>query len=186
MQITSTSTRRKRIALRYARALFESARESLKLEPIRKSINAVQACLAESADLRDFIADPEIPAERQTAILDRIFKKMTEARTLQFLHFLRSKERLELLPDICDRFESLYLDHHRIQNAHLTSAAALNESQLKAVSKKLKSVCDQDIRLTDTVDPSLIAGFTVRIGDQVTDLSVRNRLQKFRDDIINQ
>jgi F-type H+-transporting ATPase subunit delta len=171
-------------ATRYARALYETAREQDCLDAVGDDIEAVGNLLAASDDFAHFIAYPGVEPARQVAVLNHLFGEQAAPLTNRFLAFLVEKSRLDVLTDICAAFGKLYDDAKGVLRVQVISARPLADDQAAALADRLGQRFARTILPTHSVDPALIAGFVIVAGDQVLDFSVRSQLDDLKKKII--
>ncbi|MEM6763113.1 MAG: F0F1 ATP synthase subunit delta [Pseudomonadota bacterium] len=166
------------VALRYASALFDLARDSDSLDAVEGDVKSLRGMIADSADLRRLMASPVFSAVDQlralTAILDAA--KITGLAG-NFVKLAAKNRRLFAVPDMLKAFEERLAEHRGEIIAVVTSAEPLSEDQTKALTEALAEKAGGTIRLETNVDASLIGGLIVRLGSQMIDTSVRTRLQ---------
>lgn len=169
------------LAVRYATALFDLAKEDRVLDAIADDLGRLKALHGESAELRRLIRSPVISREEQaaamTAILDRAG---ASALTVKFVAVLARNRRLFALAAIIERFFVLLAEHRGEVAAEVTSARPLDESELAAVREALARVVGRDVNLSADVDAGLIGGLVVRVGSRMVDSSIRTKLQRLR------
>ena len=167
-------------AKRYAKALFGLTRDQGQLDTVRSDLVSLRGLLDESAEFRDFIESPLIPPEQRKDLLGQILGDTAHPKTHQFLLFLDEKGRLELLGGICDLFEALYDELNGIVKVDIISASGLNETQITAIEARLRARLDKQIQSTVALDPTVLGGFKVRIGDTILDYSIATQLKALR------
>jgi len=172
-------------ARRYADALFSLAKDKGALEAVKSNLQSIATLANDSEDFASFLGNPLLKPETQQGVIDAAFKGSADDQTLNFLHFLCSKERLGLLPDVCASFEESYLEEKGILNAFVVSAEALSEAQTTRMAEKLAAKTGKQIRIHARVDASLIGGFTIQVGDEITDFSVASQLERFKKQTLN-
>jgi F-type H+-transporting ATPase subunit delta len=172
-------------AKRYAKALFDLAREQDHLEAIRADIGDLTRLLEESPDFARFVADPLIPADKRGEVLVALLKDRADPLTARFLAFLDSRDRLDQLPGICSVFTALYNDIKGILLVEITSAVPLSAEQVDQVEKRLHVKFGKQIESTQSTDPALLGGFKVRVGDTIHDYSIATQLQTLKQKLIN-
>ncbi len=167
----------------YARAAFEDAQSSQKLS-LWSDLLQVAANIAVDPAMRRLLGpwNPEMRGE-QKAILVASLCRDVRGETLPeafeaFLRVLAEFNRLNMLPGISVLFNRLRAEAENVLHAELVSASSITDSQRKRVTKALKIKFKRSIVLNYKIDPALIAGATIRIGDRVVDGSVRGRLDK--------
>jgi ATP synthase F1 delta subunit len=196
-------------ARRYAEAIFELAQRDETLDAWAVALEASAQALASDEVLR-LLDNPAIPyADRHRAIeaaiaveslggliddaLDRrrslpataavVRQAATgpvRAQLANLTGLLLERRRIGLLPAIASEYERLLDDARGIIAATVTSAVPLTEADIEAVRQRVERMTSSSVRLTSTVDPSLIGGLTVRVGDRLLDASVRGRLERLR------
>jgi F-type H+-transporting ATPase subunit delta len=169
-----------RAASRYAKALFDLAEDRQRLDPLRADLRTLDALLNSSPELRKFLENRMISPTRRLEILGELFGKQGQAEPLltTFLLFLEEKRRLSLLPTILAEFEARYEKSRSILRVRVTSARPLAEAQLQSIQQRLAARHHQQIIAETAVDPDLIGGFQIQIGDEVLDCSIETQLQK--------
>lgn len=165
------------VAGRYASALLETANEQGQLAAIEADIDTVQRALAESDDLRRMVRSPVFSAEDQAKALDALLGRIgVNPLTLNFFKVLARNRRLFAAEDIIRAFKALAAEARGEVQAEVTSAVALNDSQLDALKEQLKNSVGKDVQLEATVDPSLLGGLIVKIGSRMIDSSLKTKL----------
>lgn len=162
---------------RYATALFDLARDAKALDAVEKSLAAVKAALADSADFKALTVSPLIArADAKKAIAASAAALNLDATTTSFLGVLAENRRLGELPAILRAFRTLLANHRGETTAEVTSAHPLDTGQQDALKQQLKTRLGRDVSIDLNVDPSLLGGLVVRIGSQMIDSSIRTRL----------
>ncbi len=169
------------VAYRYARSLMDLARSEGHLEGTREDMSLVADTIGKNRDLHVLLKSPVVKADKKARILDQVFAGKIGTVTARFISILVRKNREALLPEIAQAFTSLYRQEKGIVVAEVRSAAPLNEASRKQVRQLAERQYPQKaIEILETVDPSLIGGLIVRIGDDQYDGSVSRRLQDLR------
>lgn len=165
------------IAERYASALFELARDGKALKGLEKDVDALDAALSGSADLRDLIASPIYRRDDQAAAIAAIAAKMgVSALTASTLSLMAQKRRLFVLPQLLTALRGLIAEAKGEVTAEVASAVALTEAQAAALADTLKARVGKTVKLKATVDPALIGGLVVKVGSVMVDTTTRARL----------
>lgn len=169
------------VAYRYARSLMDLAREKGQLQGVNEDMRLVADACAASGDLRMLLKSPVIKADKKDKVLDRVFAGKIGEATNRFMGILVRKGREAMLPEIAVAFNELYKEDQGILTAEVTSAVPLGDSARQQVRDlAAKKHPGKSIQLSEKVDPSLIGGLVIRIGDEQFDGSVSRRLHDLR------
>ena len=162
---------------RYATALFELAQESKSLDAVAADLARVMALLVGSADLARLVRSPVFSRDEQGramgAVLDRL---NVSTLTKNFAGLLAQKRRLFALVGIIAAFNALTAKQRGEMSAEVTSAQTLKPAQLTALAGTLKDALKREIRITQTVDPTLLGGLVVKVGSRQIDSSLKSKL----------
>jgi F-type H+-transporting ATPase subunit delta len=170
----------RKLARRYAVAVGELAWEQHALERVRADLGQVKALLSASPEFLAFLSEQKIGKERQIAELHRLLGEKVHRITLHFLMLVVWKRRAEYLPQMIEEFE-LYADEvDRVLAVKVTTAMPLRGDQQQALSRAFTARTGQRVRLVARVDPALLGGLKVQIGDRVWDGSVAGRLRRLQ------
>lgn len=173
-------------ARRYAQALFLLASEQGKLDAVQADLQALGGLLAASPELRAFLGDLLLPPSRRSQVLGELFERQGQADPLvvRFLFLLAEKKRLPLLADIVTAFGQSYDQARGILRVRVTSARPLDAAQVDRIVARLRAQHGKEIRPELDVDPALLGGFVIQVGDQVRDLSVETQLQRLQRQLV--
>jgi F-type H+-transporting ATPase subunit delta len=163
------------LARPYAEAVFRLAREKNALGEWSGRL-ATLAAIVSDAQMQAVIADPNTSAARAAELVASIADTGEAGKSL--LTVLAGNDRLTLLPEIAAQYEVLKAQAEGVLEATIVSALEMSEAQKADVMAALKSKFGRDVAATVEVDPSLIGGAVITVGDQVIDGSVKGRLQK--------
>ncbi|MFN3689721.1 MAG: ATP synthase F1 subunit delta [Fimbriimonadales bacterium] len=173
-----------RVARRYARALFEVALKQNLLQPTADDLAGLRTLLEQSAELRAFFYSPLIPRDRKIARLREALHAQLHPHTLRLLELLVEKRREKLFEAVCAEFQKIQEAHQGIARATIESAAPLTEAEQNSIVQKLQQSTGKRIIPTFEVNPDLIGGVRVRIGDYQIDGTLRGALDRLRDQIM--
>lgn len=185
MKFGQQSTLAKKIGRRYASAAFNAASEAGRIEAVQLDMALLAEVVKGSAEFRSFINAAHLPPETCIAVFRELFAKRVQPLTFGLLALLAQRRRMNILPEVVDAFESRYHQYHGITKVKITSAVALEPGQVDRICAKLKERWQRGIFAETAVDPNLIAGFQIRSGDRVLDLSIKSQLEHYRQSVIN-
>ena len=171
-----------RAARRYASALFGMARKS-DVDAVSQDLAHVLATAHDEPQLMEVLTHPRITEKRKNELTGQIFGDLRP--TMQaFLRLLITRDRVGLLPAVGVHFEKLVDEWKGEADAEATTAVELSQSQKDALVKKLEATTGyKKIRLLTQVDPSILGGMTVRVGDHLIDGSITTQLQMLREQL---
>ena len=165
------------IAARYATAVFDIAREEKALGALETDVDALDAALSDSADLRTLIHSPLYSRDEQGAAILAIAKKASLTDTMtNVLGLMASKRRLFVLPQMVVALRARIAAEKGEVTAEVTSAKALTKAQSDKLAKTLAAQAGKDVKIISTVDESLIGGLVVKVGSKMIDTSISSKL----------
>lgn len=173
-----------RAAIRYAKAILETAVSSGNTAKVNDDMKSVVAAVGSNAELKDFLSSPVITSEIKMNALAAIFAS-AQPETQSLFKLLQENKRFEILVAIADQYNSLYDELQGIEVAKVTTAIPLTAELEKKVLEKVASISDKKITIENIVDPAIIGGFILRIGDKQYNASVANRLQELKREFNN-
>jgi F-type H+-transporting ATPase subunit delta len=170
------------LARRYARALLGVAEQRGEIDRVEADLQGLGEAWHASADLRTLMAHPSVPADRKRAALAAVLAGRVSDVTLRFFDLLLSKKRLGLVRDIAEEYGAAADEARGIAKAHVTTYMALGDRHREKLVERLQAFTSRaKIVLEEEVDPTILGGIIVRIGDQVLDGSVRGKLRGLRE-----
>jgi F-type H+-transporting ATPase subunit delta len=169
-------------ARRYAEAAFEIAQADGTLDEWLRDLKLAADAVGQPAVER-LLANPAVAVAVRVQAADDALGKRIADKTLNLVRLLIRRRRIELLPQVARRYEELYERQKGIVRATITSAAPLDDAELQAIQSRLSQMTGGTLRTDVSVDPSLLGGVIVRIGDRMIDGSVRGRLERLRNRI---
>ena len=170
------------IASVYARSLFEVAKEQDKLDTVRDELGEFADALSQSRELQVFLFSPYFSSKEKAEGLDRAVTGADET-VLNFLQLLNEKHRMPVLFRIRAEFDQLWEVENRMLPVTVTSAVELDEGTVKSIGDRIAEQTDRKVDLSSNVDPDILGGIIVRVGNSVLDASIRNRLENFRKQV---
>ncbi len=170
------------IASRYAKAVFEIAKDEKALPTLEADTEGLAAALAISPEFAEMIASPVVTRSEQSAAIAAIAAKMgLSAIMSNTLALMASKRRLFVLPQLVANLRARIAEEKGEVTADVISAAALTAAQASALAASLKAKIGKDVKLNATVDESLIGGLIVKLGSSMIDTSVKARLSALQN-----
>jgi F-type H+-transporting ATPase subunit delta len=167
------------IAKVYARSLFEVAREQGKLDQVHEQLGQFVDALNQSRELAVFFFSPYFSVKEKQDALGRVLVDAEEI-LLNFLSLLIEKHRMPVIFRIRDAFEQLWEEENRTLPVEVTSAIELDASTIESLAKNIGERAGRKVKLATRVDPDILGGLVVRVGNSILDASIRNRLEQLR------
>src|SRR5947209_16596277 len=166
----------------YARALFEAAIEHEELDEVQEQLSTWADALGQNKDLQTFFFSPRFSSTEKKDAIRRIIENGNE-RFLNFLELLAERGRLPATFRIRKAFDELWREEHKMLPVEVTSAIELDESLVRSIGERIEDKTGRRIELTSRVDPDIIGGLVLRVGNRILDASVSGRLQRLRRQI---
>ncbi|MDX5438202.1 MAG: ATP synthase F1 subunit delta [Pontibacter sp.] len=170
-----------RVASRYAKSLIELAEEKKVLEPVHADMQLFSQTVSQNRNLKLLLENPIIKSDKKLAVINGIFKGKVHELTLAFFNLIARKNREAVLEAVANSFQEQYRVMQGIQTAEVVSAVPLTPALRDELGQKLVAQTGKRIELVERVDPSLIGGFVLRVGDKQIDSSVKNSLRKLKN-----
>jgi F-type H+-transporting ATPase subunit delta len=170
------------IASVYARSLFEVAQEQDKLDKVREELGEFTDALHDSRELQVFLFSPYFSTREKADGLDKAISGADET-VLNFLRLLIDKHRMPVLFRVRAEYDRLWEEENKLLPVTVTSAVELPEETVKQIGDRIAEQTDRKVDLQSKVDPDILGGIVVRVGNSVLDASIRNRLENFRKQV---
>jgi len=171
----------KSASFQYANALADIALAQGAAEPAVKQLTDFGAAFADSAELRNFLASPAVTREAKHGLIEKIVARMRAGKIIRnFLFVIVDHRRTNMLPEIIAAFEDVIRQRQGIAEAEVFSAVELSAGQKKQFAQTLERITGKKIEAKYSLDPALLGGALVRVGDTIYDGSVRSRLNEMR------
>lgn len=165
------------VAGRYARALFIVAEKRGQTVRVLEDLKGVAQVLEPNGRAANFLGSPGVKTEDKRKLLRTVLESRVDRSTLVFVDLLIRKQRLNEFATIVTEFEALVEAQQGIQRAQVTSAVALSDAERDRLHLELERMTGRKVRMQLDVDPTLLGGALVRMGDRVIDRSVRTLLE---------
>lgn len=173
--------RTSKVAKRYAQGLLDFTEETGNTASVFAEMKDVVKVMKDSKELNSFFATPFIDSKKKTAAASEIFKNFSPvAKNLISLVIKQGRETH--LKDIAQEFINKVEDMQGIQRITLTTAAPLSDANIDEIIKSSGLVKSQNFDLQTNINPDILGGYILRVGDQQVDASVKNKLNKLRKD----
>jgi F-type H+-transporting ATPase subunit delta len=174
-----------KVAYRYAKALFDLALETGKVDQVHADLNTIQQ--ASHKELSSLLVSPVIGGDKKTAIFEAVFAQHVQPLTISFFKLIFHKGRSVAIKDIIEAYFDKYRLHKGIQVVEMTTAVAVTEEVKQAIVKELqnnKMLAGKTIELQEKVDASIIGGLVVQVNDKLFDASIKHDLQFIKSQFI--
>ena len=170
------------IARVYATALFEAAKERGNLDAIRDQLGAFADALADNRELQIFFFSPYFSsAEKEEGLKKAVTG--AEEELLNFLSLLIEKHRMPVLFRIRRQFDALWAKENKRLGVTVTSAVELDPEIAERIGREIEEQTGNTVELERKVDPDILGGLVVQVGNMILDTSIRNRLEKLRKSV---
>jgi F-type H+-transporting ATPase subunit delta len=163
----------------YGRSLFQVAQEQGKLDELREQLGQFADALAQNRDLELFFFSPYFSTSEKQASLKGLLEGADE-RLLSFLDLLIENHRMPVIFRIRREYERLWEQDKQLLPVVLTSAVELDEQTVADLSAQIGERTGRTVELTTDVQPEILGGIVVRVGNSILDASIRNRLEQLR------
>jgi len=173
-----------RAAIRYAKAILDMANSSGVMQEVYNDMVLISLTIKENEELNTFIQSPTVSVAVKESALTEVFAT-TNGLTKGLFHLLFENKRFEILQDIASQYIIQSDVLNGLQVAVVTTAIPLDADLEVKVTNKIKEFSDKKITIKNIIDPSIIGGFILRIGDKQYNASVANRLQVLKRELSN-
>ncbi len=171
----------KSASLQYANALADIALAQGAAEPAAKQLENFGAAYAQSAELRTFLASPAVSMEAKHTVIEKITGRLGASKIIRnFLFVIADHRRTHLIPEIIEAFQQVLRQRQGVAEAEISSAVEMSAAQKKELAATLARLTGKKIEPKYSLDPALLGGALVRIGDTIYDGSLRSRLNEMR------
>lgn len=172
------------VAGRYARALFIVTEKRGETVPALDDLRAMQQLLAPGTPVGALFVTPQVKLADKREALKRVLEGKALNSVVMFVDLLLRKKRLRELGMITLEFEALVENKQGIQRAHLVSAVPLLPAEIDRARTELEQLTSSHILLTTEIDPALLGGVLVHIGDRVIDRTVKTLLERIEQQLL--
>lgn len=171
------------IGRRYAEAIFEIAREHNTIDRTLDDVQGI-ASLFSKRKLAYLLNEPKIPAQRKENAIRQALASKVLPTSLNLALLVVQRELVEAMPNIARELAQLVLNYKNQAVAEVTTAAPMDEQQLKQVTQALEHMTGKTILMQTKVQPEILGGVIARVGDQIIDGSIRHRLAALKQQLL--
>jgi|FLOH01.1.fsa_nt_gi F-type H+-transporting ATPase subunit delta len=164
-------------AVRYAKAILSFALEQQKEVQVNEDMLLITNTIEESKDLQLLLSSPIIKSQLKKVAIKEVFSSKVTSLTIGLIDLLIDNKRLSILNDVTKKYTILFDKLKGIEIAIVTTAVPLTEALNKQVLSKVKEITGKEATIENTINPDIIGGFILRIGDVQYDASIANKLQ---------
>ena len=170
------------IAEVYSRALFEAAKENGVLDRVHDELGEFADALGSERNLQIFLFSPYFSSEEKKEGIERIVED-ADPRLFNFLELLAERHRMPALFRIRREFDAMWREENKLLPVTVTSAVELDQGIVEEIGREIEQQTGQRVELSSNVDPDVLGGLVVRVGNLVLDATVRNRLEQLRKQV---
>jgi ATP synthase F1 delta subunit len=166
----------------YAHALFEVASEHEVIDDVREQLGQFADELSDNRDLQVFLFSPYFSSQEKKDGIGKIVDGADE-RFLNFLELLAERHRMPAIFRIRRAYDGLWREENKLLPVTVTSAIELDEGLVKGLGERIEEQTGKKVELTSRVDPDVLGGLVLQVGNMVLDASIRNRLERLRKQV---
>jgi F-type H+-transporting ATPase subunit delta len=170
------------IAEVYARALFDAAQENDVLDRVHDELGEFADALDEDRNLQIFLFSPYFSSEEKKDGVGRIVSDADE-RLTNFLELLAERHRMPALFRIRRRLDDLWAEENKLLAVTVTSATELDSSVVEDIGSQIEEQTGRKVELSSKVDPDVLGGLRLQVGNMVLDATIRQRLEQLRKQV---
>ena len=170
------------IAEVYSRALFEVAKEHDVVDRVHDELGQFADALEEDRELRLFFFSPYFSSEEKKDGVARVVEGGDE-HLVRFLELLAERHRMPVIHRIRRAYDVMWAEENKLLPVSVTSAVELDEGLVESIGERIQDQTGRRVELSSQVDPDVLGGLVLRVGNMVLDASVRNRLEQLRKQV---
>ncbi|MBP8793247.1 MAG: ATP synthase F1 subunit delta [Lutibacter sp.] len=175
-----------RAAVRYAKAILSFALEQQKEVEVNTDMLLIANTIKDSSDLQLLLTSPVVKTDLKKTAIKAVFASNISKLSHGLIDLLIDNKRLSILEEVAKKYTILFDSLKGIEIAKVTTAIPLTEELNVQVLKKVKEITGKDATIENSVNPDIIGGFILRIGDVQYDASVANKLQVLKRQFANE
>jgi len=171
----------KSASLQYANALADIALAQGAAAPVTQQLGDFTTAYALSAELRNFLDSPAVTKEEKRGVAEKISVRLGASKIVRnFLFVVIDHQRTRLFPEIFQSFQEVVRERQGVAEVEISSPVALNDAQKKEMTQALERLTGKKVEANFSLDPKLLGGVVVQVGDTIYDGSLRHRLDDLR------
>jgi len=174
-----------RPALRYAKALLSLAKEKNIDSEVNNDLKLIVDTIKESDDLNAMLKSPVIKASDKKNVLNAIFGDKVNNITKGLFDILAENKRISILETVATQYSIIFDHHQNIQTAKVTTAVALTKQLEDKIQEKIVALTGNNATIKNIIDPAIIGGFILRVGDLQYDASISNQFKELQKEFDN-
>jgi F-type H+-transporting ATPase subunit delta len=167
-------------ARRYAKSLIGLAQEKNILEEIFSDMSLIYSTISNNRDLQLLLTNPVVNTDKKQAILSAVFNNKLNELSLLFLNLISAKKREAIVKNIANSFINQYKHLNNIVIAEVTTAIKLDEKQINKIVSLYKAGAENKFEIIEKVNPEIIGGFVLRVGDNQIDTSISKEIRELK------
>lgn len=174
-----------RAALRYAKAILNLAKDAKKDSAVNKDMQLIASTISENPELAVVLQSPVIKSADKINVLKATFTKQVNNITLGLFNLLQENKRISMLNAIAKQYTIIFDYYKNIQVAKVTTAVPITAAIEKQVLAKIEALTGEKASLENEVNPNILGGFILRVGDVQYDASISNHLSELKKEFDN-
>ncbi len=167
------------IATVYSRALFEVAQEHDILDEVHEQLGELADAMSGNRELQVYFFSPYFSSQEKKEGIDKVLEGANE-HFVRFLELLAERHRMPAVFRIRREFDGLWAEERKLLEVSVTSAVDLDQEVLDTIGRRIEEQTGRHVDLVSKVDPDVLGGLVLRVGNMIMDASVRNRLERLR------
>jgi F-type H+-transporting ATPase subunit delta len=172
------------VALKYAKALFDTALESGKLPEVTRDADFLRQLREEDPAFLNFLISPEVLTDQKMEFVKTVFEPRLDPLTVNFIRLLIDKGRIDHLPPMRQEFDRLQEEHQGKLKAQVMTAVPLSGEQESRLKVQLDRITGKNVEIEKQVDPAILGGVVVHLGNKIIDRSLRNGLRQLEESLL--
>lgn len=173
------------IAGKYAKALFDASLEEGRTDKVSADIDALSGLHQEDEAFLNFLLSPEVLTESKMEFIAKVFQSRMDPLSTNFLRLLVDKGRINLLPEACEAYRELAEEHRGVLRARVVTAVALDGEREARLKRELDRITGKSVILDKKVDPSILGGVVVHMGNKIIDSSLKQGLKRLGESLLH-